>query len=111
MAISADDNVYENASEFDGLRFYKLGQRSAADENKFLFTSTSVNMMHFGGGRHACPGRFFASHEIKMIISTLILNFDLKFKEGQTTRPKGILRMLSYMPDPTREICFRKLKA
>ena len=32
----------------------------------------------FGYGRHACPGRFFATNEIKMIVAKMILDYDIK---------------------------------
>ena len=35
VAISADPEIYDHPNEFDGLRFYKMSQRSAADENKY----------------------------------------------------------------------------
>jgi len=69
LAISADPDVYEDPETFDGLRFYKMRQRSPADENKYQITSTSKNMMHFGAGRHACPGRWFMSVELKMLLA------------------------------------------
>ncbi|GME55604.1 Nuclear cap-binding protein subunit 2 [Neofusicoccum parvum] len=36
---------------------------------------------HFpwGHGRHACPGRFFVAHELKMVLAYLVLNYDIKY--------------------------------
>lgn len=59
LAISADPEVYPEAGRFDGLRFYKMRKQSAADDHKFQLTSTSKTMLHFGTGRHACPGRWY----------------------------------------------------
>jgi cytochrome P450 len=109
QAISWDPTLYENPEEFDGLRYYNLRQRSAADENKHQFVSTSKNEMHFGGGRHACPGRWFASHEIKLILATLLLNYDMKLKEGEG-RPKSILFQWQFVPDQTVKILLKKVE-
>jgi cytochrome P450 len=39
----------------------------------------------FGSGQHACPGRFFALHEIKTILSLLMRTYDIDIPGG---RPK-----------------------
>ena len=86
LAISADQTIYPNADTFDGLRFYSLRQQSPQNEHKYQLTSTDTTMMHFGAGRHACPSRWFASAELKLILVTLVLQYDIKMKDG--IRPK-----------------------
>ncbi|KAH6673714.1 cytochrome P450 [Halenospora varia] len=110
VAISHDSEIYENLEDFDRLRYYKLRERSDLDEKKNQFASTSKNMMHFGAGRHACPGRWVASHEIKLILATFVLNYDIKVRED-VGRPKNILFQWKYILDPTKEILFKSLKA
>jgi cytochrome P450 len=108
VAISSDPSIYEEPDHFDGLRFYNLRQRSPEDENTYQFISTSKTQMHFGGGRHACPGRWFASHEIKLILATLISRYDLRLKEGEG-RPKNILFQSQLTPNPNAEILFKSV--
>lgn len=45
--------------------------------------------MHFGHGRYACPGRFFASNIMKIILTELLMRYEFKFVEGQT-RPENL---------------------
>jgi cytochrome P450 len=40
----------------------------------------------FGYGRHACPGRFFAANEIKMMVANFVLAYDMRHPEGVTER-------------------------
>lgn len=40
-------------------------------------------MLGWGYGKTACPGRFLADIEIKLIVSFILLNYDLKNPEGQ----------------------------
>ena len=40
--------------------------------------------MNWGTGRHGCPGRHLASHEIKIVIANLLLTYDFKFAEGKS---------------------------
>ena len=105
-AISADTAVYENPEEFDGLRFYNKRQQNPGDDMKYQLISTANTQMHFGLGRHACPGRWFASYEIKLILIILLSKFDIKLKEGET-RPKNFIFQTANSPNPAAEILFR----
>jgi cytochrome P450 len=107
LAVSADESIYPDADTFDGLRYFKLRQRSKEDENIHQFTTTSKNMLHFGVGRHACPGRWFASAEIKMVLAELILEYDFKLKEGEG-KPKSLNRQYQNMPNPTAQLLFKR---
>lgn len=76
------------------MRFYKLrqmgetfnhpaasGEKSSAAVESAAhnqFVSVSPNSLTFGYGRHACPGRFFAANEIKMILARTLLEWDIK---------------------------------
>jgi cytochrome P450 len=106
--ICRDGQFYNDPDAFDALRFYRLRQQSADDANRHQFTGTgdSVNM-HFGAGRHTCPGRFFAGNAIKMMLAYFLLNYDLRLKDGQE-RPKSMMVVMSKTPNPKAEILFRR---
>lgn len=97
----------ENADTFDGLRFYKLRQ-NPDDAHKYQFASTSRDSLHFGHGQHSCPGRFTASIEIKMIIASLLLDYDMRFPESYEGRPKSIPAFEYIFPDPWAKILFKR---
>ncbi|KAF3803842.1 Cytochrome P450 monooxygenase ausG [Colletotrichum gloeosporioides] len=42
----------------------------------FCFVSISPEILSFGHGKHACPGRFFASNEIKSALIHLLMKYD-----------------------------------
>ena len=89
--MSLDPNVWENPSEFQGFRFADLRSASKEDANKFQFSTTApANSMYFGFGRHDCPGRFFASNEIKTILASLIRKYEIKAAPDSETRPESI---------------------
>lgn len=83
-----DPHLYGPAPEqFDGHRFMRMRDRAqgqvaqgANDTNidRYQYVSTSSEDLTFGHGRHACPGRFFASYEIKILLAYLLLHFDFK---------------------------------
>ncbi|KAF8997819.1 cytochrome P450 [Cyathus striatus] len=95
--VSTDSEIYPNADEFDGFRFVKMNEIDRSTDNKF---------MPFGAGRHRCPGRFFATTTMKLLLSHIIVNYDVRFEEG--VRPKDILLGPSRQPNPKAEIMFRR---
>jgi len=107
-AIASDPEIYPDADKFDGMRFYNLRQASA-DQNKYQFTSISNTQMSFGGGRHACPGRWFANYEIKLVIANLLCRYEFKLDDRQG-RPKSILFQFRQFLDPNAKILLRSLK-
>lgn len=78
-----DDKVYPNAATYDGYRFLKKRQEPG-NEQKHQFVMTSNEHFVFGHGIHACPGRFFAANETKILLIHLLMKYDFKFQsEGR----------------------------
>ena len=78
-----DPAVYANPGDFDPYRF--LRAREQPDQvNSWQHVTMSPLHMGFGYGQHACPGRFFASNEMKIAITHLLLQYDWEAVEGDT---------------------------
>ncbi len=96
--------------EFNAYRFVKLRTTDAPDpmayanREQYQFVSVTKENMSFGFGRHACPGRFFAANEIKLILSRIRLHYDMKLPENAGEDKRGLV------PDPNREILFRRTR-
>lgn len=105
-AVSADPTNYTNPDQFDGQRFYDLCQESPELEKSSQFYSTSKSHLHFGTGRHACPGRWLASHEIKLVVLAFMERYEIKLKEGEG-RPKNLRYQSLNAPNPTGEILLK----
>ncbi|KAH8760504.1 cytochrome P450 [Diaporthe sp. PMI_573] len=86
-----DEGIFgAGAGRYDAFRYSRLREeydaRSAGEKNpdaglrvaKMGMVTTSVEHYGFGHGRHACPGRFFVAHELKMLVAYMLLNYDLK---------------------------------
>ncbi|KAL3478474.1 cytochrome P450 [Aspergillus californicus] len=86
----ADEATYEEPLKYDPFRFSRV-REAATEANKasnLSFVSTSAVYMVFGHGKHACPGRFLIDFELKMIISYVLANYDVKFpEEYENKRP------------------------
>ncbi|KAF9007204.1 cytochrome P450 [Cyathus striatus] len=76
--VLMDEEVYPNPDKFDPLRFYNLEE----DGKKISMTNPNKNFTMFGAGRHACPGRFIATLEVKLMIALLVMNYDIKLRPG-----------------------------
>ncbi|OWY45282.1 cytochrome P450 [Alternaria alternata] len=72
-----DPTLYPNVDKFELDRFLKLSHT----DNKWTFVTGSPEHLSFGYGKHVCPGRFFASNEIKIIVIHMLLKYDWKFNE------------------------------
>lgn len=104
--IAHDADHLDNPTEYDGFRYYKK-RLEEGQSSYHQFATTDRNNLHFGYGKYACPGRFFASDEIKMILVHLLLNFDFKYPAGQT-RPANISAGEFLFPEPTARVLMRR---
>lgn len=83
-----DPHLYgPNPQEFDGHRFLRMRDQAqkqvllgASDIgiDSYQYVSLSKEDLTFGIGKHACPGRFFASYEIKVVLAYLLLHYDFQ---------------------------------
>jgi cytochrome P450 len=97
MGIHNDEEIYEDAATYKPFRFVQEGQSVEIDASDRIaqkekptgksasnsaagrsFVSVSSKYHPFGLGRHACPGRFFASAELRLLLAYLVLNYDIE---------------------------------
>lgn len=109
--MAFDPEVVPDPDSFNMLRSYKLRQAAGAAEgggaaNQFVTASPS-NLM-WGYGRHACPGRFFAANEAKMIVSRAILDYEFRNVEEQVGRYPNMDFGLQSIPDPTKQLLIKR---
>ncbi|KAI6491941.1 hypothetical protein MCOR13_008128 [Pyricularia oryzae] len=79
-----DPKLHKNPDEFDIYRFYEA-RKQPGGEHVHQLVSTSPDHIAFGLGKYACPGRFFASNETKVVLCHLLLKYDWKLAEGSST--------------------------
>nr|BAL05133.1 cytochrome P450 [Phanerodontia chrysosporium] len=105
LATHHDEDNYEDATTFKPFRF--VGEKP---EDDVPLVTTSADFVPFGHGRQACPGRFFAAHQMKAMMAYLVLNYDVKF-ENEGVRPQNVHGVLSVQPDPKARVLFRRRKS
>ncbi|RYP77685.1 hypothetical protein DL771_001053 [Monosporascus sp. 5C6A] len=99
-AIENDPEYTSNPETFDGLRNYRLmleqqaidgdGGDGGDDARKFRFSTPGRTVLNFGYGRHACPGRHFASLVLKILFVKLLTEYEFKFLPG-SKRPRNLM--------------------
>lgn len=110
VAVSRDPTYFENPDEFDGFRFYdkRSATASKSEANRQSFAAIGPDNLAFGFGKTACPGRFFAGTQIKVVLASIILRYDVSFPKGQTKRPDNIYKGGLIQPDPRQKIVFKR---
>ena len=99
---------------FDPFRFSRIRNGNDPDPigykspEQYQFVSVSKENLNWGFGRNACPGRFFAANEIKLILASILLDFDLAMPEGRKERFENVVVAGGIVPDTTREILLRR---
>lgn len=107
--MHTDGAHFADPEAFDPFRFVRLREQEAAGAaaaaaekdkgdsaagvdaggnwSRHSFLSTA-DLLIFGRGRNSCPGRFLVEFQLKMMISHLLTNYDLRFpEEYQNVRP------------------------
>ncbi|KAM5535260.1 hypothetical protein V8D89_011066 [Ganoderma adspersum] len=101
-----DSAVLERADEFDAFCYARIRAGAAGQGARHQFTSTSPEYVPFGHGSHACPGRYFASTQLKAILAHLVLNYDLRLG-GDGVRAPDVFIAMGVLPAPQSRVLFR----
>ena len=86
---------------------------AATDEKGYLeqrnlaASATGASFLTFGHGKHACPGRFFAIAEIKIMLAELLMGYEI---QPVATRPENVWYREVQLPDKNATLKMRKRK-
>ncbi|KAJ7108676.1 cytochrome P450 [Mycena epipterygia] len=105
VPVLAEHHKKPNHDVFDPFRFSRM-REEAGEGIKHQMVTLSPDFLSFGLGRHACPGRFFAVNEQKLMMAHVLMTYDLKLKDG--VRPKDEWMALVGGANTTAEVMFRK---
>ena len=93
----------ESATTFDPWRWSTI-REDESEALKHQMVATTPTMLHFGHGKHACPGRFFAANELKAMLAHLVLEYDVRFREGESRLPSLVVEHNILPPQMQLEI-------
>jgi cytochrome P450 len=75
-----DPKLMEDADKFNPYRWLKLREQPGMN-GLAQHVMPSPDFPVWGYGTWACPGRFFANNEVKMVLCHILLKYNLKFSE------------------------------
>lgn len=104
---------------FDPFRYARTasGEFSGSSTGKARqswYTSTDTEHMSFGHGRYACPGRFIAAVEMKLVLAAVLSNYNVAFEHnagpcyGPEKRPKTTFMLELGFGDRTARVLMQK---
>ncbi|EUC34673.1 hypothetical protein COCCADRAFT_35710 [Bipolaris zeicola 26-R-13] len=112
FSIYNDAQFYASPENFDGFRSYRIrrGSGKAQDIARNQSVTSNETNLNFGYGRHACPGRFFAVNEIKMVMARVLLQYDVKMPGGKMDMYSPVEWGTHSNPDASKTLLLRKVE-
>lgn len=102
MSRMWDPEFYSNPAEWRPDRYLKQ-REEPGKEHSSQFVTATMESLGFGIGSHACPGRFFASSKIKLLLAHILQNYEFERADKEedatpvflelVTNPKARLRV------------------
>ncbi|KAI3327515.1 cytochrome P450 [Ustulina deusta] len=113
-AMMQDPLRYSSPSTFDGFRFARAnvslcqGNRTSdvPDEARSKLTEASIHWPIWGLGKTACPGRFYASLVLKLIVTQILEEWECDMPDRKSAR--NMVWRSSVVPLERTEVVFWK---
>ncbi|KAL8728454.1 MAG: hypothetical protein Q9181_005341 [Wetmoreana brouardii] len=88
-SILFDPSITPKPHTFDAFRNYRKRQEPG-QATRHQYAMVDKDHMHFGHGKHACPGRALAANKLKLILARFLMEYDIRYPEGKG-RPKNLM--------------------
>lgn len=110
-SIHYDEEIYgSDAASFKPFRFYNRRKDAQGNGDNLkgarqAWATTSADYLSFGAGLNSCPGRFFASGMIKVLMANILLRYDFEFQEK---RPDNVWFGTNHIPPMNAKMRIRR---
>lgn len=96
-----DDGFYRGAAQFQPFRFADGSGPRKKDGTGQQRSAVTIDetFLGFGFGRNGCPGRFFGTHIMKVMLAYIVDKYDLEFMSKRP--PVWTLMELRILPEST----------
>ncbi|KAG6357424.1 hypothetical protein INS49_013301 [Diaporthe citri] len=123
-AINTNPEYYPSPNSFSGFRFVDPALLPTSGDSEkpapvssapgvqqpkpSMLTDVDHTWLMWGTGRMACPGRYYASAFMKVVVAQLLLNYDFALVEPEA--PRLISWRVARIPRPWTKLTFTPLK-
>lgn len=108
LTSQVDGDYFPEPLKFKPFRFSDIREKEG-DKMGVNFVSLGDKFLPFSYGRHACPGRFLLDFELKMILSYLLVDYDIELApEHNGLRPPSKWAAEAIMPPSGAKIRVRR---
>ncbi|KAH8753647.1 cytochrome P450 [Diaporthe sp. PMI_573] len=110
-SIHYDKEIYgSDAETFNPFRFYNRRKDAQVTGDNLkgarqAWATTSADYLSFGAGLNSCPGRFFASGMLKVLMANILLRYDFEFQEK---RPENVWFGTNHIPPMSAKMRIRR---
>ena len=112
-AIATDPSIFSNSNAFDGHRYRRMRTEHKDTESSLVMGMSTIDSLGFGLGNQACPGRFFAVNNMKLIMAKMLTQYELTLeKDGMKytgPRPEMAYNDFSVVAPKNYSLRLRKL--
>ncbi|KUL87684.1 hypothetical protein ZTR_05864 [Talaromyces verruculosus] len=112
-AIATDPETFEDPEVFDGYRYRRLREQHKEGASSLVLGMSTIDSLGFGLGNQACPGRFLAVNNLKLMLARLLTGWELSLeKNGQAysgNRPDIEYNDFSVVPPSEYSLRLRRL--
>ncbi|GAM43991.1 hypothetical protein TCE0_060r19251 [Talaromyces pinophilus] len=108
-AIATDPETFPNPNSFDGHRYRRLREQHKEGASALVLGMSTIDSLGFGLGSQACPGRFLAVNNLKLMLAHLLTGWELSLeKYGQEFKgPRPLIEYNDFSVTPPAEYSLR----
>ncbi|KAL3471087.1 cytochrome P450 [Aspergillus californicus] len=108
-AIATDPDIFPHGDTFDGYRYRRLREQSTEGASALVLGMSTIDSLGFGLGNQACPGRFLAVNNLKLMMARLLAGWELGLeRHGEEYRgPRPVIGYNDFSVVPPKEYRLR----
>lgn len=108
--MARDEVYYSNPLEFDSERFYRQFTKGQEEDKQTRseYADIEPGNLTWGNGRFSCPGRWYASVMLKLLLANFLHEYDFELTENKSERPQNMIFDVRVLPNMKQKITFRK---
>lgn len=106
-----DAEFFDDPDTFDPYRYCRKRAVSGDENSPYELTGIDEYNLNWGYGKGTCPGRWYAATVMKLMLGTILTEYDVCFPDSQRERPANEYLDTMIQPCRKQQVVFEKLVA